>query len=263
MKKYIIYILIVLTFCISGCDIIDEKYRLIPITSVNVNEKKVLLLEFTDQNCKNCLNATAEINNLSDRFLDTIVIVSIHSNPLPYPLVTKEGNEYEQHFQTEDHPAGVIDGGIGGKYMSHDPQLWGGFILERLKSEPAVNIDMQVAFDEITKEAIINVKLTGKKESQGMKLQLWIIENNIKQWQLMLDGTRNNDYIHNHVFRSSINGTWGESISIGVEESKNFNYTCMVQSAWKHEDIKVIGFVYRQDTGETVNVQEISLINKE
>ena len=260
MKKRIIYLLSVLALSVSGCDIINENDRLIPITGRSVNEKKVLLIEFTDQNCMNCLNATAEIKKLSERFSDTIVVVSIHSNPLPYPLVTKEGNEYEKYFQAEDHPAGIIDGGESGKYMSHDPQLWGGFILERLKTEPAVKINMVTEFDETNKKASVKIMLTGNKILSDVKLQLWITENNVKHWHLMLDGIRNNDYIHNHVFRTSINGTWGEPFSIGVGEEKNFNYSYTLQSSWKPEDIMIIGFIYRPDISEAINVQEISLI---
>lgn len=264
MKKRMIGLGLLAAWAIfgSGCDIIKESDRLIPITGGSVSEKKVLLVEFTDQNCKNCLNATAEINNLTARFSDTIVAVSIHSNPLPYPLVTKEGNQYEQHFQAEDHPDGIIDGGINGKYASHDPQVWGGFILERLKTKPAVNISLAAHYDETSKEAAVNVQLTGTETLTNVNLQLWIIENNIQQWQLMLDGTLNNGYIHNHVFRTSINGTWGEPFSIGAGEEKDFNYACTLQPAWKPEDIRIVGFAYRTNTDEVINVQEISLINK-
>jgi len=263
MKKLPILFTLVWILFGTSCDIIEESDRLIPITGGSVREKKVLLVEFTDQNCKNCLNATAEINKLMERFPDTIVAVSIHANPLPYPLVTKEGNEYEQHFQAEDHPTGIIDGGSGGQYMSHDPQIWGGFIIERLKTEPAVDIDLSAVFDETSREASINVQLTGNKALSDVKLQLWIIENNIRQWQLMLDGTRNDNYIHQHVFRASVNGTWGESFLIGTGEKKNFSYTSTMNAAWKPENIIIVAFVYRPDTDETFNVQEISLIHKE
>ena len=262
MRKQLILFIFAGIFLGTSCDIIKEGDRLIPIAGGSVREKKVLLVEFTDQNCRNCPNAAAEINNLINRFSDTLVAVSIHSSPLPFQLVTKEGNEYEQHFQAEDHPDGIIDGGMGGQYSSHDPQVWGGFILERLKTKPAVSIDLSAAFDAVTKEASISVELTGNKALSNVKLQLWIIESNIKQWQLMPDGTRNDNYIHNHVFRASVNGAWGESFSIGTGEKKDFNYTCILNAAWKPEDIAIVGFVYNPDTDEAFNVQEISLTNK-
>ena len=242
-----------------GCDIIKMEDRLIPITNRVMKEKKVLLVEFTDQNCKNCLYATAEIEKLKARFSDTIVVVSIHANPLPYPLRTSEGNEYENHFTAEDHPAGLVDGGIG-KFMSHDPQLWGGFILERLKIEPAVKINIESSINEIDKAVAIRVLVEGIAALHEAKLQLWIIENNITQWQLMLDGTRNNNYIHNHVFRSSINGTWGESVSIGAGEKKDFHYTCHLNDAWKPKELSIVGFVYNPKTDEVFNVQEVSIL---
>ena len=261
MKKSLLLFIIAGIIIGTGCDIIKEGDRLIPIAGGNIREKKVLLVEFTDQNCRNCPNAAAEINQLSERFSDTIVVVSIHANPLPYPLVTKEGNEYEQHFQAEDHPDGIIDGGVGGQYASHDPQVWGGFILERLKTESPVTIDLSAAFDAPDKKASINVELTGNKALSNVKLQVWIIENKITQWQLMPDGTRNNNYIHNHVFRASVNGTWGESFSIGTGETKEFSYTCTLNTTWKPEDTAIVAFVYRPDTNEILNTQEILLFN--
>ena len=263
MKKINLLISLAGILFVSNCDIIDKDERLIPITGGSFDAKNVLLLDFTDQNCQNCIHATVEIEKLIERFSDTIVAVSIHANPLPYPLVTSEGKVYEQHFQAEDHPAGVIDGGGSGKYMSHDPQVWGGFIFERLKTEAAIYINISTDFDVTTNVASIDVELEGKEALSGVNLQLWIIENNIKHWQLMLDGTRNNDYIHNHVFRASINGTWGESFIIGAEETKNFNYKYTLNMSWKPEDINIIGFIYHSDTDETMNVQEIPLIKKQ
>ena len=263
MKKiFIVHCSLFIVHCLlTGCDIIKPEDRFIPITGRIMSEKRVLLVEFTDQNCKNCLYATAEIERLTERFSDTIVVVSIHSNPLPFPLRTSEGNEYEQHFKAEDHPAGIVDGGTG-KYMSHDPQAWGGFILERLKEEPALMIDMAVYADSADNETTVSVYIEGIKALSDIKLQLWIIENNIEQWQLMLDGTRNDNYLHNHVFRSSINGTWGESFSIEAAEKKEFIYHFTLQPAWKQEDMTIVCFVYYPDTDEIINVQQISLLTK-
>ena len=257
-KLFVILLIATSLFCLSGCDIIQQEDRLIPIAGRNMGEKKVLLVEFTDQNCKNCLYATAEIERLTAHFFDTVVVVSIHSNPLPFPLRTSEGNAYEQHFKAEDHPAGIVDGG----FLSHDPQMWGGFILERLKEAPIIMINLTVAFDETDSEATVSVQLEGNKSLSDIKLQLWLIENNIQHWQLMLDGSRNDSYIHNHVFRSSINGTWGESISLEAGEMKEFVYNFAVLPAWKQEDMAMIGFVYHPDTDEVINVQQISLITK-
>ena len=260
MKKQIHTWLFLWALFGMGCDYIKENERLIPITAENISQKRVFLLEFTDQNCRNCPNATAEIYQLIERFSDTIVVVSIHSNPLPLPLRTQEGNEYEKFYQALDHPVAFVDG--GGKYTSHDPQVWGGFIFERLTAEASVTIEMAVAYDEAVKEATIHVQVIGEEvDLTDLNLQLWIIENNVKHWQLMMDGSRVEDYIHNHVFRSSVNGTWGEPFSLEAGETKDFYYESALNAAWKVEDVAIVGFVSRQDTNETLNVQEIKITN--
>ena len=49
--------------------------------------------------------------------------------------------------------------------------------------------------------------------TQG-KLQLWIVEDDITAFQMMPDGTRNDNYIHQHVFRATVNGEWGEDVEV-------------------------------------------------
>jgi hypothetical protein len=266
MKKIILFFIVLYTFVGSGCDVINEESRLIPREDVPVTEekpvKRVLLLDFTDQNCVNCLKATAEIINLKGFFADTLVAVSIHANPLPYPLRTKEGNDYEKHFNAKEHPTGIVDGG-GDNRKSYDPQVWGGFILDRRTQESSVDIDYTALFDPESRELNLSVHLTGYRDLSNVKLLLWIIENNIVNWQLMLDGTTNREYVHNHVFRSSINTTWGEEFSIQADEEKDFNYLYTLNATWKPEDISIVGFVYDISTDEVFDVKEIELIRQE
>ena len=76
---------------------------------------------------------------------------------------------------------------------------------------------------------------------------MWLTEDNVTAFQMMPDGTRDMNYLHQHVLRAAINGTWGEDISIKEgETSISQIYSLPTSSEWKAEDLSVIAFVYNE-----------------
>ncbi len=89
-------------------------------------------------------------------------------------------------------------------------------------------------------------------------LQLWLTEDNVKAFQLMPDGTRNDDYIHQHVLRLAINGLWGEPISVHEGESViTQTYEIEVPEDWKINDLAIVAFVY--DDSGVLQVRRLKL----
>ena len=76
------------------------------------------------------------------------------------------------------------------------------------------------------------------------KLQVWIVEDRINAFQMMPDGTINDDYIHRHVFRTAVNGTWGDDVSINEGYVFEHDYKVALSADWKRENLSVIAFVY-------------------
>lgn len=83
-------------------------------------------------------------------------------------------------------------------------------------------------------------------------LQLWIIEDNIVDAQLMPDNTINTAYLHRHVFRDAVNGVWGENLGTGLTEGATMKkeYTYQPDITWKKKDLQIIAFVYDQKSHE-------------
>jgi hypothetical protein len=72
------------------------------------------------------------------------------------------------------------------------------------------------------------------------------------------------DYIHMHMLRDAINGTWGKALtssdstaSGGSSIIRTYAYT--VNAAWKAKNCAVIAFVYDTDTKEILQVEEAEL----
>ena len=256
--KFSIYIIIAaLTgLFLFGCDIIGEADREIELDEI-IAKKNVLLVDFTDQRCLNCPTATAEIVRMKENYGEALIVVGMHSYSQPLPLVTADGNTYNSHFKIDGHPTGVIDGLHKAAYSQ-----WGGIIFPLFDIEAPVEIDLSCTFNDESKELNITTKISNNeiRDISNSKIQLWIIENNIKGMQLLEDGSTDANYIHNHVFRAAINGTWGENISFGDEKEVTFNNSYTLKTAWKPEDISIVGFVYDANSYEVFETVEINML---
>jgi hypothetical protein len=256
MKKFILFFISLPVFVFSGCDVIDETDRITEMEEV-IPLKKVLLLDFTDQACPNCPKAGFEVANLEESYGEAFIPVTIHASSRNLPLVTKDGNAYDIHFGTREtgHPSGIIDGGLFPDYYS-----WGGAVMNRFNVLPSLNIELSVVYREESREVKLTSQLKGLRDITQAKLLLWVVENNIIDKQLV-DNTTVNDYEHHHIFRASINSTWGEEISLAMDEEKTLEHTCVLDNNWKPENISIVGFVYDAASDEVFDVAKIHLFN--
>ena len=237
---------VLLVTTLVACDPVDEADRLIYVKPVSAS-RNVLIEDFTGQRCVNCPTATLEIERLMAQYGgDTVIAVGIHSGPfaksvkgVPYSLYTAEGDEYFNYWKVESQPKGVVD-----RLGTSDYPSWGTIVRDELsKTAPLVlqvNVSCDVNFRQMTVTAICQ----GTDGNTQGKLQLWVIEDGITAFQYMPDGSTNREYVHNHVFRASVNGTWGTDINV-VEGVANTNYfDCTLDEAWVPENLWVVGFVY-------------------
>jgi hypothetical protein len=220
--------------------------------------KKVLLLDFTDQACPNCPKAGIEVAGLKEIYGEELVVATIHASPRNLPLVTEEGNIYDAYFKTNlsGHPSGVIDGRLSPAY-----EQWGGVVLEQFNVFPSLEIDLSAVYDAATRKVAIVAQLKGIRSISNAKLLLWITENNVVDRQLLPTGVYDPAYTHQHIFRAAVNGTWGEEISINIEEEKELKSEYVLNEKWNSENISIICFVYNAASNEVYDVTEIYLKN--
>ena len=63
----------------------------------------------------------------------------------------------------------------------------------------------------------------------------------------MPDGSINKGYVHNHVLRTAVNGTWGEAIHLAAGEQKTQQLTQAISSDWNAEKLSIVAFVYNDN----------------
>ena len=209
-------------------------------------QRVVLLEDYTGQACVNCPNAHDMATELHDLYPENIIVVAMHAgmqgiaveyNGLKQP----EGDEYAKAAGVVDLPVGQINrrGGLL-KYTA-----WTATLLEELNT-PSV-LDISVDAKEKEGKLYLETSLFALGDVAG-KLQLWVLEDSIISFQVLPSNKMDNQYVHNHVFRDAINGTWGEDISLTlgeqlVKEHKDFE----LNPDWKTENLSVVAFVYNDD----------------
>lgn len=262
--NYIIGILSIILGLIS-CDIIPENERLVESERVQIN-KNLLLLDFTDQTCVNCPAASKLIEELIEEYGGALIPVSVHAYYIfPPPslliLVTEQGNEYENVFnKSKAHPMGSIDG-----QMAVTADKWRTEIDARFKifeeTEPPLKMDLFGDYDSETRNITVKSSITSYDDTENLKLMIWIIESNIVAAQQTPTGI-NREYIHNHIFRESINDTWGETITVEKGKGIETEHQFVLNEKYIAENVTVIGFIYNSNTYEIYQTSVVEFISK-
>lgn len=231
----------------SSCSNISEDERYIYVKPADVN-RCVLVEDFTGQRCTNCPRAIDEIHRLQEQYGDDVVIaVGIHSGPLGFKtnqrflgLKTDTGDEYYNYWNLEYQPVGMVN-----RTGAIDYTSWGGRIYEELQKTAPLSITLSTSVNVQDRQLDVETSLYGVNGNFTGKLQLWIVEDNITAFQMMPDGSRQEDYVHQHVFRAAVNGTWGEDIK--VNEGQQVNFKCKgvpLSDDWNVDNLFIIAFVY-------------------
>lgn len=237
---------------LSACNNIDENERYIPVDEVQA-KRVVLLEEFTGQKCLNCSNAHTTIATLVSQYPDNFIPVSIHAggNAFSYGegqqndvvgLRIREGERYASAYGILAFPAGVVNRRTEVQTMDQ----WAASIRSEVVREAQMGIKIQANLSADGKKIEIKSEIDPYANNEGY-YQLWLVESGIVARQMMPDGSNNDQYVHNHVYRASINGHDGEAVSLKLGEKTNLSHSIDVKANWNPANMSVVGFVYNSN----------------
>ncbi len=258
---------------LAACDEVAEGDRYIELPQVTA-QRTVLLEEFTGQNCRNCPAAHEVIKSLLAQYGDALISVSIHGGGFGVPvanngLMQPEGNEYVNYWGVESFPSAVVNrmGGV------QKVDAWSASIRSLVGQSASLNMAVEAHPSADGKQIDITTTLNPQSDLQG-KLQLWITEDGIVKRQID-NGVNIPDYVHNHVYRASVNGTWGEDVTLSSGVHKTLSHSIAVRTetneTWNVENLHVVAFVYNDggvlqaaqcsvasegDAGENQNIEK-------
>jgi len=292
MKKLTLSLIVIIgAVSFNSCDKIDTPLAEVALNSAGIiwddstyiessaTLRKVLIEEFTGHTCTNCPLGAAELENLITTYGTQIVPMGIHSDatfcdprveadgsPAQYigdvaayttDFRTTDGDAYRNTFNVSGIPKGFVSRRANGTPFGFGQ--WDGEIQAIQNDVPAVSIGLSTLYNDSSRTVKTVVNTTWLASSAGAyKLQIQLVEDSLVDWQLN-DGVNQPDYVHRHVFRGSINGTWGSTIpsaNQGDSDTQEFSY--VIPDSFKKKDCIVVVFVYLDNPSyEIIQVEEL------
>ncbi|PCI99883.1 MAG: hypothetical protein COB15_03600 [Flavobacteriales bacterium] len=241
--------------------------------------RKVLIEEFTGHTCSNCPQGAAQLQTLIGTYGSQIVPMAIHSDAtFCDPRIDGNGNPiffiggqpaYSTDFRTIDGDAYRTDFGVSGipkGLVSRRGNAnvfpfnsWDGAFQAIQNDVPIVSIGLSTLYNDSARIVKTVVNTNWLVSSSGnYKLQIQLVEDSIVDWQLN-GSTDDPNYLHRHVFRGSINGTWGSVIptaNSGDSDTQEFSH--VLSSKFDEKNCIIVAFVYKDNPDyEIVQVEEI------
>lgn len=255
-----------MAMAVASCSNIDEGDRLIYVKPAEVG-RAVLIEDLTGQRCINCPTGTDIITGIIKTYgEDNVIAVGIHCGPLGFAgnskrvgLKTDTGDEYYTHWANGTNlgqPSAIFNRKKG-KGPIDNLNNWAAEVGLIISEKANLSVNIANAYDAKTRKLTTKVGAFGVNGTVSGKLQVWIVEDGIKAMQLMPDGSANQEYIHNHVFRAAVNGTWGEDITVKEGETTSNDYSYVLPETWNADNISVVAFVYNGNGVENVAKKHI------
>jgi len=264
-----------------SCDVVEPPYTEggPGPDSTDTVKRKILLEDYTGHQCPNCPGAAVIAHELMEMYPGQISLVTIHAGTfanLASPNYMTDfrcttGNELDNFFGVSS--VGNPNGTINRKEFSGSrivgPDDWATKIAELLLLPPDADISVSRTFNSGTSAIDLTANVDFLNEfTNPIMISAYLTEDSIVDYQ------RNNDalvgptpdianYVHMHVLRGSMNGTWGDTLSStgvtsGTQLSKDISYT-ISNGTWNKDHMHIVVFIYDAVTLEVIQSEEIKL----
>lgn len=281
LLKFGVTILAIIT--ISACDTIEKPYLeenggKCGNGNLSIPIKKVLLEDYTGHTCGNCPRAAEQTEFLVETYCDHIIPISVHagffaepwaSEKYTYDFRTDIGNDWDGFFGNSSTglPNGMLNRTEynGTKVLAHE--TWASAIEQLLNEAPLIDIKIKNNYNIDTHELKSSVDINFLKSISGtLNLSVLIVEDSIVNWQKDYDyedlespgNTDVENYIHRHVLRGAVNGTWGETIvEQNIQQGKSINKSFIYElnQDWFVGHCSVVMFIYYTNSKEIIQAE--------
>lgn len=263
----------VLILFLGACDIVEAPYieKHDDGGPVSDNPRKALLLDLTGHTCKSCPKAHKTIEQLEGLYGDRLVPVAFHMGYFARPQTTgkfttdfrtPEGTILETYFECVSFPNGTIQTLSNESLQPY--ASWPASVSEALTGDSPVKIEIIPQYLPGLNALAPKIKITALETVTGpLNLAVYLVEDGIVDWQKDEDFDPMDipDYVHNHVFRTSLNGVWGERVGNDDGMIKGFTaepeFSKILDTAWKIDHCTLIAFVFHEDSKVVVQAEMV------
>jgi len=246
--------------------------------NLSIPIKKILLEDYTGHTCGNCPRAAEQTELLIETYCDHIIPISVHvgffaepysNGKYTYDFRTDAGEEWSEFFGNSS--AGLPNGMVNRmEYNSTEIlayETWAAAVEQILLEVPTIDINISNNYSNTNRELNTSIDINFLSSIAGnLNLSILIVEDSIVNWQKDYDYNDINNqgnkdienYIHRHVLRDAVNGTWGDAIvknniEKGETIKKTFKYT--LNPDWNYKNCSIVAFVYNIDSKEIMQAE--------
>lgn len=290
MKKFLPIIVLIALTGMYSCDYISDPYEhtkpdtngsLCPDKTFPTNTKKhrvVLIEDYTGHKCTACPQAAVTAEKLQDTFKDSLVVVAVHSGyfsdtkdaKYPEEFRTKAGDEYSTKFGFASWPNGLVNR-VDYPKNQHIKSFgsWASEVNKLLRTDQEADLQIMSDYNSTDSNACISVQtkfLNVSVAAGTYNMCLLLTQDSIIAPQLD-GGVYKPTYVHRHMLKDNINGTWGDQVSTGpvVLEPTVKKYRYKIKHDYsgivcKPKDCHLVAFLYDVATYRILQAAEIKLI---
>ena len=238
-------------------------------TSTNV--RKVLIEDYTGHTCGNCTHAADALDTFIGLYGTRIIPIAVHAgwfaNPAAAPYTsnfeTTVGTAWDTYFgmSAAGNPTGSVNRlGYPNSYPTAY-QSWATFAAGILALTPAMNIKIDNSFASTSRS--ISATITSKylqTLDSTYKISVVVTEDSIIDAQEFYYPTTHLDpaYVFKHMLRTSLNGTWGDTLSTGSQPMNAVftkTYSLNLDTLYKANHCHLVAFIYNAITSEVVQAE--------
>lgn len=266
---------------ITACDKIEGPYGTSngggPIGGDTIVQN-VLLEDFTGHTCQACPNAHREATRLHGIYGDRLIILALHADfwadpyppTAPYftydfrnPVATAIATDFNVIGQP--FPKGMVNRMLNPGTSDQLILDWAGWESKTndwINTVAKAGLEITTGYDSGNRGITANVDVkTVSDLTDPVSLAVYFVEDSILNWQK--DGSTNvQNYVHRHVLRGSLNGTYGEdlgALSAGTELTKTYSGTLIPADA-DAAHTYIVAVLTNNVTKEVVQVEEVKLL---
>ncbi|MBS3999520.1 MAG: Omp28 family outer membrane lipoprotein [Desulfobulbaceae bacterium] len=275
--KYIIPALILASMLFYSCDIIEAPYEenFNPV-EIDSAKKKVLIEDITGFRCGNCPEAAAVAHEIAELYPDNVIIIAVHAGALAVPTPTRNynfltlvGQDIAKKFNLPATPYGLINRkAVEGQFLL-SPSSWATATTAEIQKDAGYKLEIQAEYESSSRT--INLEANVKALAMGAMnhfISAYIIEDSVIQYQQddrLYPNIHVENYVHMHVLRGAMNGSWGTELSdeplmLNQSIKKNLSFTIPENKDWVPKNLSLVVMVRNNDTEEILQVEKVKLI---
>lgn len=265
--NYFSFLLLIVSFIFFACEEVGPNINFTDEVVVQVDtnnlERVILLEEFTGVRCPNCPAGSELAEQLAKQYVGKIIIVSIHSGVFSIPYNNAEDFKITEGTQIEallGKAAAYPSAAINRKLFSGEMRQiipsnkWNTYIQEELNEAPEVSINLS-ANNVSANELSVDYSLSFQEAiNSTLKISVLLTEDDIVSPQ-DVDGTKVEDYVHQHVLRDMLTPADGLLLASSVEADTIFegklSFTSF-KNEWDKNKLSIVAFIH--GSGTTLNV---------